>query len=72
MRKIQDVKVESVCEAIRDCVNERDTYRELCVAMLSLLKVYLDNGDTAQHCEFKSAITKAETILGEKNGSRND
>lgn len=50
--------------------SERDTYRDLCAELLNEIKtavVYAENNIGAID-HLKKAITKAESILGEKNG----
>lgn len=52
---------------------ERDTYRDLCVDLLQILRCIdgsLDDDSSpsdANSITARTAITKAETILGEKN-----
>ena len=67
----------------KDAVKERDTYRDLCE---ELLKNLHDAQNTLAHCKagigyqhrqadtaikINNAITKAEAILGDKNGNAN-
>lgn len=55
---------------IASCMNDRDTYRDLCADLLSGMKDIYFNGNCCT-TDLTALITKAESILGEKNGNGN-
>lgn len=70
MKATQEVKVDHVCQAVRDCVKERDAYRDLCVELLEDLKSQVAAFAYAMSkkllADSDELITKAEQLLGEK------
>lgn len=55
--------------SVRDAIKERDTYRDLCVELVKALTNHIDQ--TRPIWESVDVIVKAESILGEKNGTSN-
>lgn len=70
MKTIQEVKVDHLCEAIRDCVKERDAYRDLCVELVKQLKGVIAEAEFITQTDMAfghgKLITKAEQLIGVK------
>lgn len=69
-------KLNGINTAYEIAAKERDTYRDLCVELLKTLRItesWLEGWASAESelSQTRAAITKAEKLLGEKNGTSN-